>query len=103
MKRKWLWLAVPWTVVIVLAIGWIAYWNFVASAAEQRIRVFVAEQQADGANAYVGRIVRHGFPAMLRFELHELVYSPANGSWEASTARGDLHLNLLNPQHATFE
>lgn len=103
MKRNWLWLTVPWAVFIVLAIGWIAYWNFVAAAAEQRIRAFVAERQAEGASAHVGRVVRHGFPVMLRFELHELVYGPAGGGWEASTARGDLHLNVLNPQHATFE
>ncbi|MBC7769781.1 MAG: DUF2125 domain-containing protein [Phycisphaerales bacterium] len=103
MKRKWLWLAGPWAAFIVLAVGWIAYWNIVAGAAEQRIRAAIDEQQSRGANVSVGRIVRRGFPVMLRFELHDATYGPARGGWEAATARADLHLNILNPQHATFK
>jgi len=103
MKRKWLWLAGPWAVFIVLAIGWIAYWNIVANAAEQRVRTFIAAHEQSGGIAHVGRIVRSGFPAMLRFELHEAAYGPSGGAWEMTTDRVDLHLNLLNPQHATFE
>ncbi|HYD89414.1 MAG TPA: DUF2125 domain-containing protein [Vitreimonas sp.] len=103
MTRKYVWLAAPWAVFIVLAIGWLAYWNIVANAAEQRIRAAIADQQARGANVEVERIVRRGFPVMLRFELRNAVYGPARGGWEASTERVDLHLNILNPQHATLE
>jgi|GEM_PF-3363117 len=103
MKRKWLWLAGPWALFLVLAIGWVTYWNIVANAAEQRIRAVIAEQQGRGANVSVERIVRRGFPVMLRFELHDAVYGPARGAWEATTERADLHLNILNPQHATLK
>lgn len=103
MKRNFLWLAIPWAVFIALAIGWTVYWNIAANTAEQRIRAAIAEQQSRGANASIGRISRHGFPAVLRFELEDAVYGPARGGWEASTARANLHLNLLNPQHLTFE
>lgn len=103
MKRNILWLAIPWAVFIVLAIGWTVYWNIAANTAEQRIRAAVTEQQARGANVSIGRITRHGFPALLRFEMEDVVYGPARGGWEATTPRAKLHLNLLNPQHATFE
>lgn len=103
MKRNWFWLAGPWALFIVLAIGWVAYWNIVADTAERRIQSALAEQQSRGASASIGRIVRHGFPVMLRLELQDVSYGPARGGWQASTQRADLHLNMWNPQHVTLE
>ncbi len=103
MKRNWFWLVGPWAAFIVLAIGWVAYWNIAAGEAERRIQTFLAEQQARGASASIGAITRHGFPAMLRLELQDVNYGPARGGWQLTTARANLHLNLLNPQHVTLE
>lgn len=103
MKRNWFWLVGPWAIFIVLAAGWIAYWHMVAGEAERRLRSAIAEQQAQGASASVGRIVRHGFPVMLRLELQDIGYAPARGGWRAETARVDMHLNLLNTEHVSFE
>lgn len=103
MKRNWFWLIAPWALFIALAAGWVAYWNVVASTAEQRIHTWITEQQAQGASASVGRIVRHGFPALLRLELQDASYAPARGGWRAQTARLDLHLNLTNTEHVTLE
>ena len=41
MKRNWFWLIAPWALFIVLAAGWVAYWNIVASTAEQRIQTWI--------------------------------------------------------------
>ncbi|MBN8605995.1 MAG: DUF2125 domain-containing protein [Caulobacterales bacterium] len=103
MKRKWFWLVGPWAIFVVLAAGWVIYWHTVAGEAERRLRNVIAEQQAQGASASVGRIVRHGFPAMLRLELQNIGYAPARGGWRAETAHVDLHLNLLNTEHVTLE
>lgn len=103
MKRNWLWLAGPWALFIVLAIGWVAYWHVAAAEAERRIQNVLTEQQSRGASASIGRIVRHGFPVMLRLELQDVNYGPARGGWQMTTQRADLHLNLLNPQHVTLE
>ncbi len=101
--KKWAWLVVPWALFLAAAIGWIAYWNIVAGAAEQRIRAWMSEQQTQGASANVGRIVRHGFPVLLRLELQNPSYAPARGGWRIDTERADLHLNLLNTEHLTLE
>jgi len=101
--KRWIWLVGPWALFVALAVGWVVYWNAAAGEAERRIQSALAEQQAQGASASIGRIVRHGFPVLLRLELQEVSYAPARGGWRASTARVDLHLNLLNTQHLTFE
>lgn len=103
MKRNYFWLIAPWALFLAAAIGWIAYWNIVAGAAEQRIRAWMEAQQAQGASASVGRIVRHGFPVLLRLELQNPSYAPARGGWRIDTERADLHLNLLNTEHLTLE
>lgn len=103
MKRNWFWLVGPWALFIVLAVGWVAYWHIAAAEAERRIQSFLTEQQSRGASATIDRIVRHGFPAMLRLELQDVNYGPARGGWQMTTDRADLHLNLLNPQHLTLE
>lgn len=101
--KKWTWLVIPWALFLAAAIGWVAYWNIVAGAAEQRIRAWIEAQQAQGASVSVGRIVRHGFPALLRLELQNPSYAPARGGWRIDTERADLHLNLLNTEHLTLE
>lgn len=103
MKARTLWLVVPWTLFVIAAIGWVTYWNFVASAAERRINTWVFEQNAAGSTASVDRIVRHGFPVLLRLELQGLSYRPANGGWGIATDNANLHITLTNPQHVIFE
>jgi hypothetical protein len=103
MKRNWLWLALPWALFVALAIGWIAYWNIVASEAQRQLEALIAEQRAQGASAEIGRIVRHGFPTLLRLELNDASYGPARGGWRASAERIDLHVNLLNTAHISLQ
>jgi len=103
MKRNYFWLVGPWLVFLAAACGWIAYWHIAAATAEQRINAFLTQQQAQGASASIGRIVRHGFPAMLRLELQDIAYAPARGGWRAETERVDLHLNLVNTDHISAE
>ncbi|UPT63944.1 MAG: DUF2125 domain-containing protein [Hyphomonadaceae bacterium JAD_PAG50586_4] len=80
MKSKYLWLAIPWAVAVLLAIGWTLYWNTVAGQAERRLNDAIAEQQAQGATASIGAITRHGFPAILRLQLNDIAYAPARGA-----------------------
>jgi len=102
MNRR-LWLIAPWALFALLAIGWIVYWHIVAGRAEQSVRAWAAEQIEQGGQASVERIVRRGFPVLLRLELHGLAYAPARGGWRAETERADLHVQLINPQHLILE
>ena len=88
MKRHF-WLILPWALFLVIAAGWIAYWNIVAGASEQRIRAWISEQETQGASASVSRIVRHGFPVLMRLELRNPSYAPARGGWRIDTAAAD--------------
>lgn len=101
--KRWIWLVVPWALFLALALGWIVYWNVVAATAEQRLQAWMQEQQAQGASARIGRVVRRGFPVLLRLELRDASYAPARGGWRAETERADLHVNLLNTGHVTLE
>jgi hypothetical protein len=101
MKR--LWLIAPWALFLLLVFGWVAYWNVVAGEAEGRLREWAASQNASGAHASFGRITRHGFPVLLRLELQDIEYAPARGGWRASTARADLHVQVVNPRHVILE
>lgn len=103
MKANKFWLIAPWALFVVLALGWVGYWHALAGAAEQRVRDWAAQQSAHGAEAEVGAIVRHGFPVLLRLELRDAAYAPARGGWRASTARADLHVQMMNPQHVILE
>ena len=80
-----LWLIVPWALFGLIALGWVGYWNFVASTAENRINSWVAAQNNAGAQASYLRIVRHGFPVLLRLEIQNISYGPARGGWRATT------------------
>jgi hypothetical protein len=103
MSARKLWLIVPWAVFAVLAIGWIIYWNVVAGTAEARVRAWVAEQTEQGGQVSIARIVKRGFPVLMRLELHEISYAPARGGWRAETERADLHVQMLNTQHVIVE
>jgi hypothetical protein len=103
MKIRGLLLIVPWALFVVAALGWVLYWNFVAGEAERRIQAWASEQSATGASASVDRIVRHGFPVLMRLELQGISYAPARGGWRASTERADLHIQLTNPNHIIFQ
>jgi len=103
MKGRNLWLIVPWVLFVLAALGWVFYWHFVANEAERRVRGWAFEQNAGGATVEIERIVRHGFPALMRLELQGMSYAASRGGWRAETGRADLHVNLLNPQHVTLE
>jgi len=103
MKVRGLWLIIPWALFILAALGWVFYWNYLANEAERRLRTWAFEQNANGASASFDRIVRHGFPVLLRLELRGVNYAPARGGWRAATDRADLHVQVLNPQHVILE
>jgi len=103
MKFGRAWLVVPWALFGLAALSWILYWNFVAGEAERRVRGWAFEQNAGGATVEITRIVRHGFPALMRLELQGVSYDAARGGWRVQTERADLHVNLWNPQHVTME
>lgn len=86
-----------------IALGWVGYWYFVANAAEGRLRAWAAEQSEQGAEVSLGRVVRHGFPVLLRLEVRDITYAAARGGWRAQTGRADLHVNVLNPQHVILK
>ncbi len=98
-----LWLIVPWALFGLIALGWVGYWNFVASTAENRINSWVAAQNNAGAQASYLRIVRHGFPVLLRLEIQSISYGPARGGWRATTPRADVNIEMLQPEHIIFQ
>ena len=100
---RFTWLAIPWLLFAGIVIGWIAYWNIVASGAEQRVAAWTAEQDAGGARASYAHIVRHGFPVLLRLEIQNISYAPASGGWRLTAARADLNVDMINPQHVIFK
>ncbi len=103
MSKRALWLWGPWAAFALIALGWTVYWHAVAGEAERRIDAWTAAQREAGAQATVLRVVRHGFPTLMRLELQNISYASARGGWRAETARADLHINLLNPEHIKFE
>lgn len=103
MKIRGFWLIVPWALFVVAALGWVFYWNYLANEAERRVRAWAFEQNAGGATVEIDRIVRHGFPVLLRLELQGVDYAAARGGWRATTERADLHVQVLNPSHVILE
>lgn len=103
MKARALWLAIPWALFVAAAVAWVVYWHVVASAAETRIAAWAGAESAKGAHAEVTRVIRHGFPALMRLELQGVSYAPARAGWRAETARANLHISLTNPQHLKLE
>lgn len=103
MKIRGLWLAVPWALFVLAALGWVFYWNYLANEAERQVRGWAFEQSAQGASASIDRVVRHGFPVLLRLELQGVNYAAARGGWRVQTARADLNVDVLNPQHVILE
>ncbi len=93
MTKRTLWLVVPWAIFAALAIGWTIYWFALANATEQRLRA--------RNDLSVERIVRHGFPVLLRVELQNAAY--AQRGWRLETERVNLHVNPLNPNHVTLQ
>ncbi len=103
MKSRNLLLIGPWTLFVVAALGWVLYWNYLANEAERRVHAWQFEQNAGGATVEIGEIVRHGFPVLLRLEMRNVRYVAARGGWRAETARADLNIDPLKPQHAILE
>jgi len=103
MKVRGFWLAVPWALFVLAALGWVFYWNYLATTAERRVHEWAFEQNAGGATVEVDNIVRHGFPVLLRLELQDVSYVSARSGWSAETERADLNVQVLNPQHVILE
>ncbi|MCX7356948.1 MAG: DUF2125 domain-containing protein [Alphaproteobacteria bacterium] len=103
MKAHNLWLIIPWTLFIAAAAGWVFYWNYLANEAERRVHAWQFEQNAGGATVEIGQVVRHGFPVFLRLELRDVRYAASRGGWRAETARADLNIDPLKPNHAILE
>jgi hypothetical protein len=103
MKVRGLWLTVPWALFVLAALAWVFYWHYLANEAERQIRGWAFEQNAGGAAVEIDRIVRHGFPVMMRLELQGLSYMSTRAGWSAETDHADLHVQVLNPQHVILE
>jgi hypothetical protein len=97
------WLIIPWLLFIGIVIGWIAYWNILAAQTEQRVAAFVSQQNAQGAHVSYARLVRHGFPVLLRLEIDGVSYADGRGGWRLQTAQADLNVEMLNPQHVILQ
>lgn len=103
MMRGRLWLVLPWLAFVAIVVGWIGYWHYVATQAEARLAAFMAQQNAGGAEASYRALSRHGFPVLLRLEIDDIAYASPRGGWRANTARADLVIDLLNPQHVILQ
>ncbi len=103
MKSRNLWLIIPWTLFVAAALAWIFYWNYLANEAGRRVHAWQFEQNAGGATVEIGQVVRHGFPVFLRLELRDVRYAASRGGWRAETARADLNIDPLKPNHAILE
>lgn len=103
MKVRGLWLTVPWALFVIAALAWVFYWHYLANEAERQVRGWAFEQNAGGATVEIDRIVRHGFPVLMRLEMQGVRYVSAQGGWSAATERADLHIQVLNPHHVILE
>lgn len=101
--KRWIWLAIPWAFFLALAIGWTVYWNVLANGARARVEAWAAAERERGADVRVSGIEARGFPVLLRLDLRDVVYAPAQGGWRLSTARGGVHVQMFNPRHVIFE
>lgn len=88
---------------VIVAMGWVAYWFYIAGQAESSVRAWASQQTEQGNQVSIGNITRHGFPVLMRLEMHELSYAAARGGWSAETERADLHVQMLNPRHVILE
>ena len=85
------------------ALGWVS----TGTTSPTKLSVACAagrlSRSAGGASVQIERIVRHGFPVLMRLELQGMSYAAARGGWRAETERADLHVNVWNPNHVTLE
>jgi hypothetical protein len=98
-----LWLIVPWTLFALLVIGWVYYWNAVASEARGRVEAWFAAEREAGADAAFTGIRMHGFPVLMRLEIQGVRYAPSRGQWRLESDRVDLNLNLVDLEHLILE
>ncbi len=101
-RRLGLW--IPWAIFGALAIGWVIYWNVLATGARVALERLVASQNAAGAEAHVGTVRTLGFPLQLALELNDVRYATRGSGLRISTPQLIAHINPANPQHlmATF-
>lgn len=102
MKRA-AWLVIPWLLFIAAALGWVGYWFYVAGQIETRLADWAQAERERGAQVSYAAPKRHGFPALMRLELNDVSYAPADEPWRATTARIDINVNVLNPYHLIAE
>jgi hypothetical protein len=102
MKRS-AWLVIPWLLFIAAALGWVGYWFYLAGQVEARLGLWAEAERERGAQVSYATPTRHGFPTLMRLELGEVNYAPADEPWRATTARIDLNVNVLNPHHLIAE
>lgn len=102
MKRA-AWLVIPWLLFIAAALGWVSYWFYLAGQIETRLAAWAEGERERGAQVSYEAPKRHGFPTLMRLELAEVSYAPAETPWRATTARIDINVNVLNPHHLIAE
>lgn len=103
MKSRWLWLAIPWAIFLILAAGWSAYWLGLSAAVRDRLEAVAAREHVGGFRVSIGAIEARGFPMLLRLELSDLALAPVDEEWRISTAAGALHVQMFNPEHVIYE
>lgn len=103
MQSRWLWLAIPWAIFLILAAGWSAYWFGLSNAVRERLEAVAAREHVGGFKLSIGAIEARGFPMLLRFELTDLALAPLDDEWRINTAAGALHVQLFNPEHVIYE
>jgi hypothetical protein len=101
--KRFGWLLIPWALFAIVVVGWIIYWNVVASTAEARINTWIAQQNSGGAQVSIQHISRHGFPVLMRLEIDGISYKPARGGWQLQTTRADLNIEMLNTEHVILQ
>jgi hypothetical protein len=103
MQPRRFWLYAPWACFLALAIGWMFYWNAVADAGERALLQWKGQIEREGGEARYVRLVRHGFPVLMRLELDDVRYEAPHAHWSAASRQVDVNIEMLDPGHVIFE
>lgn len=102
MKRR-LGLIIPWAIFLALCVGWVIYWNAMASGARAALEAALAQARTHGALAQVAQMRAEGFPLQLALDLGQARYASADRKVSAETAHLVMHVDLTAPGHVMFE
>lgn len=102
-RPRRLWLFLPWALFVAIVAGWTFYWFAVADAAERSIAQWKASVAREGGGVTYTRVVRHGFPVLMRLELSDVHYQAPRAHWSLATAEADLNIEMLDPSHIILE